>query len=212
MGKRKTGTFSILAISSDSKLMGVAVASGSTSVGDRVPYARPGVGVIATQANTNIAYGINGLELLTKGLAPKEALQRLLMEDPENELRQVAIMDFKKRKAVFTGAKTPKFHEELVGEDYIVIGNVLSDKKVVNSMAKKFENSGGDLAQRLTTALKAGKESGGDKRGEKSAALIVVDAEKVKAEIKIDVHEKPIEELCRKLRILRENDMETLFV
>jgi len=182
--------------------MGVAVASGSTSVGDRVPHARPGVGVIATQAYTNVAYGMKGLELLTKGLTPKEALGRLLMEDPERELRQVAIMDFKKRKVVFTGAKTPGFHGELVGENYILIGNLLTGKEVVNSMAKEFENSSGDLAQRLAMALKAGDESGGDKRGEKSAALIVVGTEKVKAEIKIDVHEKPIEELCRKLRLL----------
>jgi uncharacterized Ntn-hydrolase superfamily protein len=201
MEKRKTGTFSILAISPDSKLMGIAVSSGFPSVGDRVPYARPGVGVIATQAYTNVAYGINGLELLTKGLAPKKALDRLLMEDSGRELRQVAIMDFKKRKAVFTGAKTPGFHGKLVGENYIVIGNLLTGEKVVNSMAKEFENSSRDLAERLTMALKAGDESGGDKRGEKSAALIVVGAEKVKAEIKVDVHEKPIEELCRKLRI-----------
>lgn len=68
-----TGTFSILTISPDSRLMGVAVASGSTSVGDRVPHAKPGVGVIATQAYTNVAYGIKGLELLAKGLSPKEA-------------------------------------------------------------------------------------------------------------------------------------------
>jgi uncharacterized Ntn-hydrolase superfamily protein len=202
MERRKSGTFSILAISSDSKLMGVAVASGSTSVGDRVPHARPGVGVIATQAYTNVTYGIKGLELLTKGLTPEEALDRLLMEDQERELRQVAIMDFKKRKVVFTGAKTPGFHGELVGENYIVIGNLLTGKEVVNSMAKEFENSSGDLAQRLAMALKAGNESGGDKRGEKSAALIVVGTEKVKVEIKIDVHEKPIEEMCRKLRIL----------
>ena len=202
MERRKSGTFSILAISPDSKLMGVAVASGSTSVGDRVPHARPGVGVIATQAYTNVTYGIKGLELLTKGLTPEEALDRLLMEDQERELRQVAIMDFKKRKVVFTGAKTPGFHGELVGENYIVIGNLLTGKEVVNSMAKEFENSSGDLAQRLAMALKAGNESGGDKRGEKSAALIVVGTEKVKVEIKIDVHEKPIEEMCRKLRIL----------
>ena len=202
MERRKTGTFSISAISPDSKMMGVAVASGSTSVGDRVPHARPGVGVIATQAYTNVAYGIKGLELLTKGLTPEEALDRLLMEDPERELRQVAIMDFKKRTVVFTGAKTPGFHGELVGENYIVIGNLLTGKEVVNSMAKEFENASGDLAQRLAMALKAGNESGGDKRGEKSAALIVVGTEKVKVEIKIDVHEKPIEEMCRKLRIL----------
>jgi len=202
METRKTGTFSILAISADSKMMGVAVASGSTSVGERVPHAKPGVGVIATQAYTNVVYGINGLELLTKGLAPKGALDRLLIEDRERELRQLAIMDFKRRKAVFTGAKTPSVHGELVGGNYIVIGNLLTGKEVVNNMAKKFENSSGDLAQRLAMALKAGNESGGDKRGEKSAALIVVGTEKVKAEIKIDVHEKPIEELCRKLRIL----------
>jgi uncharacterized Ntn-hydrolase superfamily protein len=201
MEKRKTGTFSILAISPDSKLMGVAVASGSTSVGDRVPHASPGVGVIATQAYTNVAYGIKGLELLTKGLSPKEALDKLLLEDPERELRQVAIMDFQKRKAVLTGAKAPGFHGELLGENYVVIGNLLTGKEVVNSMAKEFEISSGDLAQRLAIALKAGNKSGGDKRGEKSAALIVVDTEKVEAEIKIDVHEKPIEELCRNLRI-----------
>jgi len=202
MENRKTGAFSILAISPVSKLMGVAVASGSTAVGDRAPYARPGIGVIATQAYTNVAYGINGLALLTKGLAPKETLNRLLMEGSEKELRQVAIMDFKKRKAVFTGAKTPEFHGELVGEDYAVVGNSLTRKEVVNSMAEEFANSSGDLAQRLAIALKVGSESGGDKRGEKSAALIVVGTEKVRAEIKVDVHENPIEELCRKLRIL----------
>ena len=182
--------------------MGVAVASGSAAVGDRVPHARPGIGVIATQAYTNIAYGINGLELLTKGLTPTGALGRLLMDDSEKELRQVAIMDFKRRKAVFTGAKTPEFHGELVGEDYIVIGNLLTGKHVINTMAKEFENSSGDLTQRLAMALKVGGESGGDKRGEKSAALIVVGTEKVKAEIKVDVHESPVRELCRKLRIL----------
>lgn len=141
------------------------------------------------------------MELLAKGLSPKEALDKLLVEDPERELRQVAIMDFKKRKAVFTGAKVPSFHGELLGENYVVIENLLTGKEVVNSMGKEFENSSGDLAQRLAMVLKAGNKSGGDRRGEKSAALILIDAEKVEAEIKIDVHKKPIEDLCRKLRI-----------
>ncbi len=138
---------------------------------------------------------------MAKGLSPKEALDKLLVEDPERELRQVAIMDFKKRKAVFTGAKVPSFHGELLGENYVVIENLLTGKEVVNSMGKEFENSSGDLAQRLAMVLKAGNKSGGDRRGEKSAALILIDAEKVEAEIKIDVHKKPIEDLCRKLRI-----------
>jgi uncharacterized Ntn-hydrolase superfamily protein len=202
MERWRTGTFSILAISPDSKLMGVAVASGSASVGDRVPHAKPGVGVIATQAYTNVAYGIKGLELLSKGLIPNEALKRLFMEDPESELRQVAIMDFKKRKAVFTGAKTPEFRGELVGDDYIVIGNLLTGEEVVSNIAKEFESSSGNLTWRLSMALKAGSESGGDKRGEKSAALIIVSTEKVEVKIKVDAHEKPIEELCRRLKVL----------
>jgi len=202
MERRKTGTFSILAISPDFKLMGVAVASGSTSVGDRVPHAKPGIGVIATQGYTNVAYGIKGLELLAKRLIPREALDKLLVKDLERELRQVAIMDFKKRKAVFTGAKTPEVRGEIVGENYIVIGNLLVGKKVVNGMAKEFDSFSGDLAQRLAIALKAGKESGGDKRGENSAALIVVSAEKVEVEIKIGLHKNPIDELCHMLGIL----------
>jgi len=199
MKKSRTGTFSILAISLDSKLMGVAVASGAISVGERVPHAKPGVGVIATQAHTNVAYGTKGLELLMNGLSPKEALSRLLIEDSDRELRQVAFMNFKRRKAVFTGVRAPEWHGELVGENYIVIGNLLTGKKVISSMTKEFESSSGDLAWRMAETLKAGSESGGDRRGEKSAALIVVGAEKVKVKIRIDMHENPVEELCRKL-------------
>ena len=136
MKKPSPGTFSILTMSPSSKLMGVAVASGSASVGDRVPHAKPGVGVIATQAHTNVAYGIKGLELLTKGLSPKEVLDMLSMEDPSRDLRQVAIMDFNGRKAVFTGAKAPEFRGEIAGENCVVIGNLLAGKQVVSSMAR----------------------------------------------------------------------------
>ena len=197
--KSSLGTFSILAISPDYRLVGVAVASGSTSVGDRVPHAKLGVGVIATQAYTNVAYGIKGLELLANGLSPKDVLDRLLMEDSGRELRQVAIMDFKRRKAVFTGAKIPEFYGEIVGESYVVVGNLLAAKEVVKSMAEEFERSSGDLAWRMAKALKAGSECGGDRRGEKSAALIVVSTEKVEVEIKVDKHVNPIGELFQKL-------------
>jgi uncharacterized Ntn-hydrolase superfamily protein len=199
MKKSSTGTFSILAISPDSRLMGVAVASGSTSVGDRVPHAKPGVGVIATQAYTNVAYGIKGLELLARGLSPEQTLDRLLMGDSGRELRQVVIMDFNGRKAVFTGVKAPEFYGEIVGDSYVVVGNLLARKEVVKSMAEEFERSRGDLAWRMAKALKAGSESGGDRRGEKSAALIVISTEKVEVEIKGDKHVNPIGELFQKL-------------
>jgi len=198
--KCRKGTFSILAISPCSKLMGVAVASGSASVGDRVPHAKPGVGVIATQAYTNVVYGVKGLELLERGLSPKAVLNALLMEDPEKELRQVAIMDFLRRKAFFTGFKAPEFHREVVAEEYIVIGNLLAKKEVVNSIAKEFENSRGNFAWRIAGALKAGSESGGDKRGEKSAALVVVSAKEVNVKIVVNMSENPIIELCQRLK------------
>ncbi|MEM3700301.1 MAG: DUF1028 domain-containing protein [Candidatus Bathyarchaeia archaeon] len=194
------GTFSILATSQDSNLMGVATASGSTNVGDRVPHAKPGVGVIATQAYTNIAYGVKGLELLREDLSPEQVLTKLLMEDLERNMRQVAIMDFKGRKAVFTGCGVPEFYAEFVGKDYVVIGNLLSTKDVVKSMAREFEVSEGSLALRMVKALEAGSKSGGDKRGERSAAFIVVSGEKVEIEIKISMHEQPIEELSRRLK------------
>lgn len=195
------GTFSILAMSRDAGLLGVAVASGSAHVGDRVPHAKPGVGLIVTQAYTNVAYGIKGLELLRKGLAPTEALNKLLSEDSESDKRQVAIMDFSGRKAVFTGANVPEYSAEIVGENYIVIGNLLSTEAVIASMAESFESSSGDLPFKMVKALEAGSKSGGDKRGEVSAALTIVSADKVEVKIKVDLHENPIKELMLKLKL-----------
>lgn len=195
-----SGTFSILATSPDSKLIGVAVASGSPSVGNRVPHAKPGVGVVATQAYTNIEYGVKGLELLEKGKSPKDVLAQLLNEDSENDKRQVAIIDFKGRKAFFTGENVPDYHAEAIGEDYIVIGNLLSCTAVVASMAEQFENVRGNLAYRMVKALMAGSKCGGDRRGEASAALIVVGAKRVEVEAAVDLHKNPIGELSKMLK------------
>ncbi len=189
------GTFSILAISKDWKLMGVAVASGSTAVGLRVPHALPGVGVVATQAYTNIAYGIEGLRLLAEGLTPEQTLKKLLAGDPQREKRQVAIMDFAGRKAVFTGVEAPEARGEIVGEDYVVVGNLLRDIGVLENMAKRFEEANGKLVFRLLEALKAGSESGGDKRGEKSAAITVVDEKDVLLKLRVDESPNPIQKL-----------------
>ncbi|MEM2117747.1 MAG: DUF1028 domain-containing protein [Candidatus Bathyarchaeia archaeon] len=202
MKLQSTGTFSILAISPNHEKMGVATATGVESVGDRVPHAKPGVGVVATQAYTNVAYGVEGLEMLAMGLTPQEVLEKLLAEDAENELRQVALMNFKGEKAVFTGAKTPQWHGEIIGEEYVVIGNLLTGKEVLASMARKFEHSSGSLAWRMANALKVGSESGGDRRGEISTALIVVSAKKVEVNLRVDFHKNPIEKLLRKLETL----------
>jgi uncharacterized Ntn-hydrolase superfamily protein len=198
------GTFSVLATSTKPKLLGIAVASGSTFVADRVPHAKPGVGIIATQAFTNVSYGVKGLELLTRGMSPKQVLTKLLKEDNEKETRQVAIMDFNKNKAVFTGAKTPESRGEITNNNYVVIGNLLASRHVLDNMAEKFESSTGNLAWRLAETLKAGVKSGGDKRGEQSAALNVVSATKMEVSIGIATHAKPVEELFRKLETVKQ--------
>lgn len=196
----QTGTFSILAFSEDYKLLGVAVASGSMGVGLRVPYAKPGLGVIATQAYTNINYGIKGLKLLKKGLSPQETLRKLLAEDVEREKRQVAIIDFAGEKAVFTGVEVPIWRGQIVGKNYIVIGNFLKGEEVLESMAEDFEKSQGHLAIRLVKALKSGSESGGDRRGERSASLIVVSSKKVEISLRIDEHKDPTKQLFEELK------------
>lgn len=194
-----SGTFSILAISPDFKLMGVAVASGSPSVGDRVPHAKPGIGVVATQAYTNIIYGVKGLEFMARGLSPQQTLNELLQEDSDSELRQVAIMDFKWRTAAFTGASVPKHHAEFVGRTCVALGNMLSKREVISRMVEMFENTNGDFALRLADALMIGSECN-DRRGEISAALTVVSSEKTIIKIKVDVHTNPVKELCNRLK------------
>ncbi len=195
------GTFSIVAKSPDSGLLGVAVASGSTSVGDRVPHAKPGVGVVATQAYTNIIYATKGLKLIEKGISPREALDLILQEDSGRELRQVAMMDVEGNKAVFTGRNVPEWYGNSIGKDYIVIGNLLVGEEVVNRMVEGFERSVGTLIWRMVKGLETASASGGDRRGERSAAIIVVSARNVEVEVRVNNHRTPIKELCRQLEL-----------
>ena len=197
---KSPGTFSILARSPESGLLGVAVASGSTSVGNRVPHARPGVGVVVTQALTNRTYGVKGLELMGAGASPKKALDELLSGDPWREFRQVAFMNAEGDKAFFTGGEVPGWRGELDGKDYVVIGNMLACEEVLTAMATEFERSKGSIAKRMVGALRAASAKGGDMRGERSAALIVVGAKRVEIEVRIDEHKAPIEELYKKLK------------
>ncbi len=193
------GTFSILALSNNPPLLGIAVASGSIGVGSRVPHAKPGIGGVVTQAYTSITYGVEGLKLLESSFSPAEALNSLLVRDPEREMRQVAIMDFAGRKAVFTGLMVPKFHGEIIAKDYVVIGNLLRNERVLKCVAENFKNLRGNMARRMLEALRAGSICGGDSRGERSAALIVVDKEHVRVNLRVDYSKNPIQELLNRL-------------
>jgi uncharacterized Ntn-hydrolase superfamily protein len=194
-------TFAIVARCPKTSALGIAVATAAPAVGSRVPHAEPGVGAIATQGNTNIAYGIRGLELLKKGLSSQTALKIMLKNDEERETRQVIIIDKNGRRAAFTGKETIDWKGHLMGKDYVVAGNILAGRQVIESMARTFENTRGELARRLLAALEAGQKSGGDKRGKTSAALLVTEKESTAQQqftfLYVDIHENPVEELKR---------------
>ena len=181
--------------------LGVCVSTAVPAVGNRVPHIEAGVGAIATQAKTNISYGINGLKLLKTGLSPQATLEAMLKEDPDRESRQVIMIDGEGRTAAFTGKETVGWKGHLVGEDYVVTGNMLVGSQVIGNMAQTFENSEGELAERLLKALEAGQETGGDKRGKMSAALLIARQQLTKArpilDLRVDEHPDPVKELRR---------------
>jgi uncharacterized Ntn-hydrolase superfamily protein len=182
-------------------MLGVCVSTAAPAVGSRVPHVEAGVGAIATQAKTNIFYGINGLRLLKAGLSPQAALEAMLKEDPDRESRQVIIIDREGRTAAFTGKDTVIWKGHLVGENYVVAGNMLVGSQVIDAMAQTFRDSEGELAERLLKALEAGQEAGGDKRGRMSAALLIADQQRIEPrlilDLKVDKHHDPVKELKR---------------
>ncbi len=186
-------TYSIVAIDVKTKTLGVAVASGSIAVGTRVPWVKEYVGAIATQAYTNTMYGSKGLELLAKGYSPSEALEKLLNLDPERDYRQVAIIDAGNRKAVFTGEKCPDWKGQIIGDNYVIIGNLIVGENVLKAVENVFNESLGPFPLRLLNALIAGEKEGGDRRGNRSAAIIVKGEYNV--DIRIDNARNPTQKL-----------------
>jgi len=180
--------------------LGVCVSTAVPAVGNRVPHVEAGVGAIATQAETNILYGIKGLKLLKEGFSPEAILEAMLKEDPKRESRQVIIIDRDGRTAAFTGKETIGWKGHFIGKDYAVAGNMLVGSRVIEAMAKTFESSEGELAEKLLKALEAGQEAGGDKRGRMSAALLVASEQretKPILDLRVDEHHNPVGELRR---------------
>ena len=183
---------------------GVAVASKFLSVGAIVPWAKAGVGVIATQAFANLAYGPDGLDLLESGSDASSTVDALLEDDELRSQRQVGIVDAQGGSATNTGEACIEWAGGRTGLGYACQGNILTGPEVVASMAGSFESSEGTLARRLLTALAAGDAAGGDRRGRQSAALLVVRAgggyvgvSDVAVDLRVDDHDDPMSELDR---------------
>jgi uncharacterized Ntn-hydrolase superfamily protein len=169
-------TFSIVAIDPQTGEMGVAVASRYFSVGSVVPWAMADVGAVATQANVNVGYGQQALDLLRQGLTAPEVLKKILADDKfeGKDGRQVAIVDAKGNVAAYTGPNAPKWAGDRQGKTWSAQGNILVGAQVPESMGKAFEAAQGELAEKLYAALKAGDTAGGDARGRQSASILVV--------------------------------------
>ncbi len=200
----RPSTFSIVAFDPKTKDIGVGVESRFISVGSVVPWAVAGVGAVATQSFANTSYGPKGLALLRRGLHPKDVIKRLLEKDRMASQRQVGVIDARGRAASFTGDECFSWAGHVVGRNYACQGNILAGEGVVKGMARAFESTEGDLPVRLLAALHGGQKAGGDKRGQQSAALLVVREEGGYGglndrwiDVRVDDHPAPIDELTR---------------
>ena len=203
----RVATFSIVARDPRTGELGAAVQSRFLAVGAVVPWAKAGVGAIATQSQANTNYGPRGLKLLADGIAVGDVVKQLTEADPQRAVRQVGIVDAAGKAATFTGGECNAWAGGRTGANYAAQGNILAGEGVVNAMAESFEksaDSGKELGQRLLDALKAGQAAGGDKRGMQSAALLVVHEGWGYAglndryrDLRVDDHAEPIAELQR---------------
>jgi uncharacterized Ntn-hydrolase superfamily protein len=198
-------TYSIVAHDPETGRLGVAVQSHWFAVGPIVPWARPGIGAVATQANVEVSYGPRLLDLLAQGAAPQAALDQLLAEDPAAHTRQVAVVDAQGRAAVHTGAGCIPFAGDAVGAGFTCQANIMASERVWTEMRDTFASSRGMLGERMLEALDAGERAGGDLRGRQSAALLVVPAEgepwRSDVRLHVDEDPEPLRELRRLYRI-----------
>ena len=198
-------TYSIVACDLEAQQWGVSVQSKFLSVGSVVPWAEPYVGAVATQAYANPRYGPNGLQLLRDGLSAQEVVDRLTGEDEGRDHRQLGVVDGDGNSATYTGKECMDWAGGRTGANYAAQGNILVSAETVDALAETFESSAGrPLADRLIDCLAAAQAAGGDSRGQQSSALLVVQRDggyagmsDVVVELRVEDHERPIEELRR---------------
>jgi len=206
-----TGTFSILGYDAATGEVGGAVHSRVFSVGNGVLWADAGAGIVATQAIVDVSYGPQALDLLKKGAAPAAIVKQVWEKDPDplpkewtKQGRQFAVMNLKGEYAAFTGPKATEWAGHKGGKYATAQGNILAGPEVVSRMIEAFETTSGHLSQRLVAALEGGQSAGGDKRGQQSAAIVIVKKNcgvwlhnDTVLRLQVDDNPEPIKELRR---------------
>jgi len=202
-------TYSIIAYDSATGEFGAAVQSHYFKVAD-VIWLEPGIGAVATQSLVDFAYGPLGLEMMKNGKSARQALDGLLASDANFQVRQVAMVDRNGVVATHTGTKCIAEAGHLVGKNYSVQANLMRNSTVWGAMAKAFEATSGDLAERMLAALDAAQNEGGDIRGMQSAAMVVVSGKPTGmswrdrlVDLRVDDSPQPLAELRRLLNINR---------
>lgn len=209
-GVPAAATYSIVARDPETGALGVAVQSHWFQVGTSVPWARAGVGAVATQSFVNPAYGPKGLALMRQGVPAPQALEWLLAQDSGRQVRQVGMIDAQGRVSAWTGEDCIEAAGHLIGEGFSVHANLMDRDTVPAAMAAAYrqalEAGVGDFAERLLLALEAAEREGGDIRGRQSAALLIVRAEPTGepwrdtlVDLRVDDSPQPLEELRRLL-------------
>jgi uncharacterized Ntn-hydrolase superfamily protein len=208
-------TFSICALDPETGETGVAVTTRLPEVGRLCPFAKAGVGAVATQSYVVVRYGPDGLALLEKGMSPEEVIQELLKDDSQRERRQIGIIDAKGRTATHTGTGCIPYAGHRAGKNYTAQGNLLVNKETIDATAQAFEDtegSGLELSDRLIAALEAGYRAGGDKRkGQKQSAAVIVanprsmhmDGSNISVNLQVAEHPEPVAELRRQFDAIR---------
>ena len=203
-------TYSIVAYDEETGELGVAVQSHWFSVGSLVPWAKAGVGAVATQSFVKVEYGPEGLLRMENGQSAQEALNGLISEDSGESVRQVAMIDVHGNVAAHTGSKCIYAAGHQIGKNYSVQANLMDKESVWPAMAKAFEASQGDLAEKMMIALEAAEKEGGDIRGKQSAAMLIVTGtptgipwKDIVMDLRVDDHAEPLNELRRLIRIHR---------
>ena len=207
---RPVHTYSIVARDPATGQLGVAVQSHWFSVGVLVPWAKAGVGAVATQSFVKVEYGPDGLKLMEQGFTADQALEKLVSTDDGEAVRQVAMIDIHGNVAAHTGTRCIYAAGDQQGKNYSVQANLMEHETVWPAMAEAFESASGDLADRMMAALTAAEARGGDIRGKQSAAMLIVTGEpsgipwKDKVlDLRIDDHPEPLQKLRRLIRVHR---------
>lgn len=209
LGDPQYSTFSLCAIDPATGQSGAAVTTRVPFVGRAVPWVRAGVGAVCTQASTMVEYGVKGLDLMAKGVAPAEAISQLLSTDANRESRQLGMIDMQGRAAAHTGRNNGDWAGSRQGRHYTVQANIMVGPEVVEAVATTFEaleQTGLPLAERMILAMEAGQQKGGDRRwgNLQSAAIKIADpkdpgrgGDYISLAIEVGEHAEPVGEMKR---------------